>query len=54
MIPNYPGGCGDGTTPPTGFCASGHADIIENGVCDGTCYFNAKGGVSEIFIWELQ
>ena len=49
MVPNYPGGCANNT----GFCASGHADMIENGVCDGGCYFNATGGVHEIFIWEL-
>jgi hypothetical protein len=50
MIPNYPGGCANGT----GFCASGHADMINDSLCDGGCYFNATGGVSEIFIWELQ
>jgi hypothetical protein len=50
MTPNYPGGCTSGT----GFCASGHADIINNGICDGGCYFDAKGGVNEIFIWLLQ
>jgi hypothetical protein len=50
MIPNLPGGCSTGT----GFCASGHADIINNSVCDGGCYFNATGGVSDIYIWELQ
>ncbi len=46
MTPNYPGN--------SYFGVSGHADIISNGICDGGCYFNAKGGVSEIFIWELQ
>lgn len=46
MIPNYPGN--------NYFGASGHADMIEGGSCDGGCYFNAKGGVHEIFIWELQ
>jgi hypothetical protein len=50
MIPNYPGGCANGT----GFCASGHSDMIENGICDGGCYFDAVGGVKEIFIWQLQ
>jgi hypothetical protein len=50
MTPNYPGGCANGT----GFCASGHADLIENSVCDGGCFFYATGGVHEIFIWELQ
>jgi hypothetical protein len=50
MVPSVPGGCINNT----GFCASGHADIIEFAVCDGGCYFNAIGGVSEIFIWELQ
>ncbi len=49
MIPNIPGGC----NTQTGFCASGHADMIENGKCDGSCYFNPTGGVSDIFIWEL-
>lgn len=37
----------------TGFNASGHVDIINFGMCDGGCYFNATGGVKEIFIWEL-
>jgi hypothetical protein len=37
----------------TGFGASGHADIINNGECDGGCYFGAIGGVLDIFIWEL-
>jgi hypothetical protein len=50
MIPNLPGGC----VTQTGFCASGHADIINNKKCDGGCYFNAMGGVSDIYIWELQ
>lgn len=36
-----------------GFCASGHVDIINNGICDGGCYFGAEGGVQDIFIWEL-
>ena len=54
MVPNFPGGCDTSTTTGTGFCASGHADIIQNGVCDGSCYFNARGGVAEIFIFELQ
>jgi hypothetical protein len=55
MIPNFPGGCPTPTNPVgTGFCASGHADLIENGQCDGGCYFNILGGVHEIFIWELQ
>jgi Type VI secretion system (T6SS), amidase effector protein 4 len=46
MTPNYPGA--------NWFGASGHADIINNSVCDGGCYFDASpGGVSEIFIWEL-
>lgn len=49
MVPNLPGGCANNT----GFCASGHADMIDNSVCDGGCYFGATGGVSEIFIWEL-
>jgi hypothetical protein len=46
MIPNYPG--------PSYFGASGHADMIFNGFCDGGCYFNATGGIHEIFIWELD
>ena len=55
MIPNLPGGCPTPANPQgTGFCASGHADMLINGVCDGGCYFNAKGGVDEIFIWVLQ
>ena len=54
MTPNNPDGCPTSTTPQTGFCASGHADLIENGKCDGGCHFNAIGGVKEIFIWELQ
>jgi hypothetical protein len=44
MIPNY----------PTLFEASGHADMFFNGDCDGGCYFNATGGVKEIFFWELN
>jgi hypothetical protein len=44
MTPNYPG-----------LFASGHADMIENSVCDGNCYFNTvTGGIFEIYIWELQ
>ncbi len=54
MTPNNPDGCPTNTTPQTGFCATGHADLIENGRCDGGCHFNALGGVKEIFIWELQ
>lgn len=43
LVPNYPA-----------MFASGHADMIDNGVCDGSCYFNTVGGgISEIFIWEL-
>lgn len=54
MTPNIPGGCPlTPTSQPTGFCASGHADKIDNGHCDGGCYFNIIGGVSEIFVWEL-
>jgi hypothetical protein len=37
----------------SGFDASGHADMFFSGDCDGGCYFNATGGVSEIFFWEL-
>lgn len=54
MTPNYPGGCDTPISTGIGFCASGHADIIENADCDGGCFFNARGGVNEIFIWELQ
>ena len=50
MLPNFPGGCSTGT----GFCASGHADIINNSVCDGGCFFGAIGGISDIYVWELQ
>lgn len=48
MTPNYPGN--------NYFGASGHADIIENAVCDGGCFFDGStwGGINEIFIWELQ
>jgi hypothetical protein len=54
MIPNYPGGCPTASNPNgTGFCASGHADLLTNGVCDGGCYFNPTGGVEFIFIWIL-
>lgn len=49
LIPTKPGGCSDGT----GFCATGHVDIINNAACDGGCYFGATGGVKDIFIWEL-
>jgi hypothetical protein len=44
MIPNE----------PAQFEASGHADMFFDGDCDGGCYFNATGGVSEIFFWELN
>ena len=54
MIPNITGGCETPTTPATGFCASGHADMMNNGIIDGGGYFNATGGVKEIFIWQLQ
>jgi hypothetical protein len=55
MTPNYPGGCPTLINPlGTGFCANGHADMIEYGNPDGGWYFNARGGVHEIFIWELQ
>lgn len=54
MIPNIPGGCATSTTPATGFCASGHADMMSNGIIDGGGYFNATGGVKEIFIWQLN
>lgn len=37
----------------SGFGASGHLDLINDQQCDGGCYFNAEGGVLEIFIWEL-
>jgi UPF0716 family protein affecting phage T7 exclusion len=40
--------------PNTGFGASGHVDIIINGWCDAGCYFDARGGVLEIFIWALN
>ncbi|MCU7614375.1 type VI secretion system amidase effector protein Tae4 [Chryseobacterium sp. GMJ5] len=53
MIPNVSGGCETATTPATGFCASGHADMISGGMCDGGCYFGATGGVKEIFVWNL-
>ncbi len=46
MIPNYPGN--------NYFSASGHADLLEDGRCAGSCYFNAKGGVYSIDIWELD
>ena len=36
------------------FGASGHVDILyPNTTCDGDCFFNADGGVKEIFIFEL-
>ena len=55
MIPNVPGGCSTNANPNgTGFCASGHADLMVGGNCDGGCYFGATGGVKEIFIWNLQ
>lgn len=46
MLPNVAG--------LDGFEASRHADLYFNNDCDGNCYFNAKGGVSEIFFWELD
>lgn len=46
MLPND-------TSKRTGFDATGHIDLI-NVTCDGGCYFNAKGGIKEILIWELQ
>ena len=45
MIPNDPS--------LEGFNASGHADLFFSDMCDNDCYFNATGGVSEIFFWEL-
>jgi hypothetical protein len=36
---------------PQDFGASGHVDILNNGWCDGGCFFGPN--VSEIFIWEL-
>lgn len=46
MIPNYPG--------KNYFNASGHADLLTNGSCLGDCYFNPKGAVAYINLWELQ
>jgi hypothetical protein len=43
MIANYPG-----------LFATGHADIINNSNCPGECWFNPKGGVHYIDIWELN
>ncbi len=45
MIPN------DKTS--AGFDASGHADIYYDNDCDGGCYFNATGGVKDIYFWNL-
>jgi hypothetical protein len=45
MIPNNPSS--------SGFDASGHADLFFSDMCDNDCYFNASGGISEIFFWEL-
>lgn len=45
MIPNDPSS--------NVFDATGHADIYFSNGCDGGCYFNATGGVQEIFFWEL-
>ena len=47
MTPNVPG--------IGGFEASGHVDILDNQIgADGGEYFNPKGGVKEIFIWQLN
>lgn len=47
MIANYPG--------INYFGATGHADIMENGTCpDDRCFFNPKGGVYFINVWELN
>lgn len=58
MIPVNSRGCDDLSVTPrvvgAGFCASGHSDILENKKCDGDCYLGARGGVKEIFIWELN
>jgi hypothetical protein len=59
LIPNIPGGCGTPATSSTpaisgtGFCATGHADMYIADGCDGHCYFNATGGVKDIFFWVL-
>jgi hypothetical protein len=45
MIPNNPNALG--------FNATGHADLFFSDMCDNDCYFNASGGISEIFFWEL-
>jgi hypothetical protein len=50
LLPIKPGGCLD----ETGFCASGHVDLMNDAVCDGECYFSATGGVKEIFVWILH
>jgi len=36
---------------PTGFGASGHADILENGDCKAGCFFNS---VDVIDAWILD
>ncbi len=49
MLPINHKGC-DGT----GFCATGHVDLINKAICDGECYFSATGGVYQIVIWTLN
>lgn len=46
MLPND-------TSITTGFGATGHIDLLD-GTCDGSCYYNAQGGIKDIFIWELH
>ncbi|OYU84324.1 MAG: hypothetical protein CFE24_06875 [Flavobacterium sp. BFFFF2] len=42
------------TSSSTGYGASGHADLyFDNNECDGSCDFNADGGVKEVYFWEL-
>lgn len=38
----------------TGFCATGHVDLINKAICDRKCYFSATGGVFQIVIWTLN
>lgn len=42
MIPKY----------PSIFSTSSQADMINNAMCDGGCYFDQN--VFEIFVWELN
>ena len=42
------------TSKPTGFAASGHVDIFYDCTCNGKCHFNPRGGIKNVYLWELN